>query len=329
MISSSNLWRYSSKSSGLQSTFTRFTKDFWMFQVALDKKPSGKNAHLRWCVHVWHQHRGWRPWSRRLTVWPLVDETVKWVKWVKSSSRSLRSQKELPWVALSCTLPWTWLQTWYWLPCFEITEIDMIARCFRMFGVYHPESICFFQLAQIVTSILPFLVGNICHVGKHLSILVSLISSSRLSRKHHHICHSGSFQLQSSPFLKWPCYPKFHGGVFARINHVPPYAGWPYRPFTTPLWQSSAGSSWLLGVLVCWMAAERSRLRGCSFVHSKFRDWFNKLVAAGSGSDRLKWCSCLAQSSQVSTSSGMCVCVCVLNFWVGRIDILQFAMNCD
>ena len=31
------------------------------------------------------------------------------------------------------------------ITCFEITEIDMIARCFGMFGVYHLESICFFS----------------------------------------------------------------------------------------------------------------------------------------------------------------------------------------
>ena len=298
MISSSNLWRYSSKSSGLQSTFTRFTKDFWMFQVALDKKPSGKNAHLRWCVHVWHQHRGWPPWSRRLTVGRWNGQVSQVVR-----CEAKRSCHELPWAA-PCLGPDYRLDiNCLVLKSQRLIAIDMIARCFGMFGVYHLESICFFPTCPNCHEYSSFF------GWKYLSILVSLISSSRLSRKHHHICHSGSFQLQSSPFLKWPCYPKFHGGVFARINHVPPYAGWPYRPFTTPLWQSSAGSSWLLGVLVCWMAAERSRLRGCSFVHSKFRDWFNKLVAAGSGSDRLKWCSCLAQSSQVSTSSGMCVCV--------------------
>lgn len=45
------------------------------------------------------------------------------------------------------------------------------------------------------------------------------------------------------------------------------------------------------GCLVYWCVEWQlrgSRLRGCSFVHSKFRDWFNKLEAAGSGSDRLK-----------------------------------------
>lgn len=142
------------------------------------------------------------------------------------SSRSLRSQKELPWVALSCTLPWTKWRN----PITEITDlansnclvlksqrliaIDMIARCFGMFGVYHLESICFFPTCPNCHEYSSFFGWKYLSRWKafvHTSIIdfqQSIIAqtSSHLSFRKFSVAKQSFPQMTLLPQVSWRCF---------------------------------------------------------------------------------------------------------------------------